>query len=206
MTTTKIDKTLWLNDIPKKEWWTWDRIKPYPYNARTHPPAQVALLQQLIVKYGPDQPIIVDEDALILKGHGRRLSTIDILDGFWVKQRFGLSEVDKRAMRLQDNAAALMAGWDNELVRFEIEALKRSAYPIELLGFGEAQLVSFTTVPGPPAGGFQTFGEDIPVTHQCPKCGYVGSGNWAPTEAKPAKKAAVPGRKARTAKAAKKKK
>lgn len=71
-----ISKKLW-PEIPKKEWWTLDRFAPYPHNARTHPPAQVTLLATLFRKYGPDQPIIVDENGVILKGHGRRLGAIE---------------------------------------------------------------------------------------------------------------------------------
>lgn len=199
-----IDTSLWPK-IDLSRWRRWEDFKPYPHNARTHPPAEITLLARLILKFGPDQDIVLDDDALILKGHGRRLAAMEAgLPGFPVLDRAGLSDVDKRAMRIQDNAIALMAGWDNELVRFEIEALKRSSYEIELLGFGEAQLVSFTTQPGPPVGGFQAFDESIPVQHQCPKCSYVWSGSSAPPAPAEPKLPAEP--KAKKAAAAKKKK
>lgn len=182
-----IDTSLWpKSKLDFSKWRRWEQFKPYPHNARTHPPAEVKLLSQLILKFGPDQDIVLDDQTLILKGHGRRLAGMEAgLPGFPALERHGLSPAEKSAMRIQDNAVALMAGWDNELVRFEIENLKRNDYPIELLGFGDAQLVQFTTVPGPPDGGFQEFGSDIPVDHQCPKCGYVGSGSWAPVQAPP---------------------
>lgn len=175
-----LDKKLWPK-IDRKRLWKVADVKPYPYNARVHPPAEVTLLATMVRKYGPDQDMVVDEDGVLLKGHGRRLACVEgEIDEFPVTQRFGLSDVDKRAMRIADNQVALMAGWDNDLVRFEIEALKRADYPVELLGFGDAQLVQFTTVPGPPAGGFPSFGEDISTEHQCPACRYRWSGSSAP--------------------------
>lgn len=170
--------------LPSKKWRLED-IKPYSHNPRTHPPAQIKLLGELLRRFGPDQDIVVDEGGVILKGHGRRLAAIEAgLKLFPVTQRVGLSEADKAAMRIADNQVALLSGWDNELVRFEIERLKREDYPIELLGFGEAQLVQFTTTPQPP-GEFQEFGEDIATEHQCPRCGYRWSGSTKPVEEKP---------------------
>lgn len=184
--------------------WALDRIKEYPHNPRTHPPAQVALLAQLMTRYGPDQDIVVDEHGVILKGHGRKLAAREAgFKDYPVTQRLGLSEDDKRAMRIADNQVALLSGWDNELVRFELEALKRADYPVALLGFGDAQLVQFTTVPGPPAGGFQAFGENIPTQFCCPSCKYAWSGDPEAGKVKDGKPGAG---NAEAAKAAKKKK
>jgi ParB-like nuclease domain len=162
-----------------------DTIEPYPHNARTHPPAQITLLATLLKKWGPDQAIVVDEEGIILKGHGRRLAALEAgLEEFPVVERLGLSGDDKEAMRIADNQVALLAGWDNELVSFAVKSLKRSGYDMAILGFGEAQLVQFTTTLGPP-GEFSEFGEDIEVVHQCPRCGYKGSGDWTPKKKKP---------------------
>lgn len=199
----KLDKKLWPK-IPKAEWWAIDRIKPYVHNPRTHPPAQVDLLARLVRKFGPDQPIVVDENAEILKGHGRREAAIlGELGGFWVIQRAGMTDAEKRAMRIQDNAVPLMSGWDNELVRLEMHALKTQGFDLEMLGFGKTQLVQFTATPGPPAGGFPAVGEDIATEHQCPRCSYRWSGPSAPApepkDETPPKGTAKTQRKARSA-------
>jgi hypothetical protein len=160
------------------------RFIPYPNNARVHPPAELALLAQLIKKRGPDQPIVVDEDWVILKGHARReASLIAGLEDFPYVQRLGLSEDEKIAIRLEDNAVPLMASWSIELARGEIALLKSMDYDVSLLGFGDTQLVQFTTLPGPP-GQFPTVSDDLHVDKQCPKCGFVGSGDWIPKAAK----------------------
>lgn len=153
------------------------KIYPHPKNPRTHPPAQLALLSALLKKYGPDQDIVVDEDGVILKGHGRHAAaTLGGLREFPVTVRFGLSEAEKVEMRIADNAVALLAGWDQELIRGDINFLKTSGSDLTLLGFGEAQLVQFTAAPKPP-DGFQQFGDDIDVKFCCPRCRYSWSGN-----------------------------
>lgn len=168
--------------LPQKMW-PLDRIKPYPNNPRTHPPAQIDTLARLLRQYGPDQPIVVDEDGIILKGHGRRLGAyLAKLKAFPVIQRIGLTETEKRAMRIEDNQVALLSGWDPELIRGEIASLRTLGYDVALLGFGEAQLVNFETLPGPPAGGFPAFGSDIATDHECPKCSYRWSGSSAPRQ------------------------
>lgn len=155
------------------------RIVPHPQNPKTHPPAQITLLADLMKRYGVDQPIVVDEDGVILKGHGRRLSAIAAgFEEFPVVVHEGLSDADKIAMRISDNQVPLLGGWDKELIKADIGSLKAAGYDVALLGFGEQQLVQFTTTPGPPAG-FPTFGSDIPTDYCCPKCGYSWSGNPA---------------------------
>jgi hypothetical protein len=166
-------------------------IHEYPNNPRTHPPAQVAFLSELLKKYGPDQDIVIDGDEdVILKGHGRlRAATLAGMKEFPCTIRYGLSEADKIAMRIQDNTSSLLSGWSAELVRGEIVQLKALDFDVSLLGFGDTQLVQFTTLPGPP-GQFPTVGDDIHVDKQCPKCGFTGSGDWTPKAKKPPKKRA----------------
>lgn len=127
-----------------KQWrqqWPLDRFKPYPRNARTHPPAQITMLAAMLKRHGPDQPIVVDEGGVILKGHGRLLAAIEAgLKSFPVVIRTGLSDSDKRAMRMEDNQVALLSGWDATLVQGEISSLKLAGYDMLLLGFPEAQL------------------------------------------------------------------
>ncbi len=130
--------------IAPTKMWALKDIKPYPSNPRTHPPAQITLLAELMKKFGPDQDIVVDELGEILKGHGRLSAAIEGgIDPYPVTQRFGLSSEDKIALRISDNQVALLSGWNNELVQFELKKLQAANYPIDLLGFDNVQLVSF---------------------------------------------------------------
>ncbi len=126
------------------------RIVPYPQNPRTHSEAQIDLLANLMQRYGVDQPIVVDERGVILKGHGRRLAALQAgFASFPVVVQRGLSDDDKRALRIADNQVALLAGWDQELMRLEAGELRLHGYDMPLLGFDEAALAGFLdTNPG----------------------------------------------------------
>jgi ParB-like nuclease domain len=152
------------------------KFKPYPNNPRIHPKAEIELLAQVLRMRGADQPIVVDEKWVILKGHGR-LEAADLagLSDFPYVQRIGLSESDKRAIRIEDNALPLLAGWDKVLISTELAQLKTDGYDMTLLGFGETQLVHFMTQPSAPAA-FSAVDENIATEHRCPKCGFAWSG------------------------------
>lgn len=126
------------------ESWTLDKIIPYERNPRTHPPEQITLLARLMREHGIDQPIVVDEAGVILKGHGRLLAAREAgFSHFPVVAHRGLSEDEKRAIRVADNQVALLAGWDGELLRSELDALQLAGFDMPLLGFDNVQLVQF---------------------------------------------------------------
>lgn len=130
------------------ETWPIGRIQPYPNNARTHPKAQIDLLAKLLKQQGVDQPIVVDEDGVILKGHGRRLAAIAAgFEVFPVVVRWGLTDAEKTAMRLQDNQVALLSGWDHQLIHHELVVLQRAGFDMPLLGFGKQQLTAWGAAP-----------------------------------------------------------
>jgi len=119
-------------------------ILPYEQNPRIHPDKQIKLLARLMKKYGIDQPIVVDEKNVILKGHGRRLAAIEAkFKEFPVVKHVGLSNKDKQAIRIADNQSNLLSNWDDDLLRTELGALKMDGFDLELLGFDDGQLNSF---------------------------------------------------------------
>lgn len=163
-------------------------VKEYESNPRSHPPAQIDLLARSMRDEGVTMPILVDDGGVIIAGHGRRLAALQNgYNEYPVVIARGWSEEKKRAARIKDNSYGLMSGWTQELLRGELIQLKAADYDLTLLGFGDAQLVTFTTMPGPPSQ-FPAVGADLHVDKQCPKCGYVGSGDWAPKAKKEPKK------------------
>lgn len=119
-------------------------IKPWPDNPKKHPPEQIKLLASLMLKHGVDQPIVMDENGFILKGHGRRLAAIEAgFEEFPVVQHFGLSDEEKRAMRIADNQVSLLGGWDEKLLKADIGALSLAGYDMKLLGFKDRELVKW---------------------------------------------------------------
>ena len=61
-----------------------DKIKPYENNAKLHPPEQIQQIKESIQKFGNNDPIAIDENNMIIEGHGRY---------FALKER-GLKEVE----------------------------------------------------------------------------------------------------------------
>jgi hypothetical protein len=151
-------------------------IKEYEANPRSHPPAQIDLLAKSMRDEGVTMPILVDEGGVIIAGHGRRRAAMqNRYDEYPVVIARGWSEDQKRAARIKDNSYGLMSGWTTEFLRSEIQLLNAADYDLKLLGFGEAQLVQFTTLPAPPEQ-FKNIGE-VSTTFCCPRCKHRWSGN-----------------------------
>ena len=116
------------------------KLVPYVNNARTHSPEQVMKLRSSLRKFGFINPII-DRDYGIIAGHGRLLAAKEegITEVPCVFVDY-LTEAQKKAYILADNRMAMDAGWDEELLRVEIEALQGEAFDVSLTGFDEMEL------------------------------------------------------------------
>jgi DNA modification methylase len=117
------------------------KLVPYVNNARTHSPEQVMKLRSSLREFGFINPIIIDRDYGIIAGHGRLLAAKeeDITEVPCVFVDY-LTEAQKKAYILADNRMAMDAGWDEELLRVEIEALQGEAFDVSLTGFDEKEL------------------------------------------------------------------
>lgn len=117
----------------------------YKRNARTHSEEQVDELCAFIMELGggdPYQgfvrPVLIDENNELIAGHGRKQAAVK-LQMEWVPaiRLVGLSEKQKRALRIADNQLALNAGWDLDLLSAEISDLEDLDFEVELLGFDD---------------------------------------------------------------------
>jgi len=125
----------------KVEIWPLENVKPYEKNPRTHPQSQIDLIAASMRDDGVTAPILVDEDGVIIYGHGRRLASLQ--NGFThypVIVARGWTEERKKAVRLKDNSYAVLSSWDLDLLKHEIVDLKLGGYDIPTLGFPEIQL------------------------------------------------------------------
>ena len=118
-----------------------DKLVPYANNARTHSPEQIGKLRSSLREFGFINPVIIDRDFGIIAGHGRVLAAreegITEVPCVFVDH---LTEAQKKAYIIADNRMALDAGWDEELLRVEIEALQAEAFDISLTGFGDDEI------------------------------------------------------------------
>lgn len=116
-------------------------LKPYANNARTHSEAQVAQIVASIGEWGWTQPILVDDKGEVIAGHGRLMAAQAMgIEEVPVAVARGWSKAQKRAYVLADNQLALNAGWDEGLLRVELEAIGGLDFDTSLLGFSDADL------------------------------------------------------------------
>ena len=118
-----------------------DKLVPYVNNARTHSPEQIQKLRSSLREFGFINPVIIDRDYGVIAGHGRILAAKE--EGIAeVPCVFAdhLTEAQKKAYIIADNRMAMDAGWDEELLRVEIEALQGMDFDPLLTGFDEKEL------------------------------------------------------------------
>lgn len=114
---------------------------PYARNARTHSEQQISQIAASIKEFGFNNPVAVDADGMILCGHGRVLAAQKLkLETVPVVCLSHLTETQKKAYILADNKLALNAGWDNDLLKVELEDLKLSGIDLDLTGFSDIEL------------------------------------------------------------------
>jgi len=135
--------------MPMKTEWPADKVErrsvgdlvPYARNARTHSPEQVDQIAGSIKEWGWTVPVLVDEEGGLIAGHGRVMAAKKLgLKEIPVMVASGWSEAQKRAYVLADNKLALNAGWDNDLLKVELEGLKELDFDLDLTGFGADEL------------------------------------------------------------------
>tara|TARA_B100002049_G_scaffold229299_1_gene204877 strand:+ start:1405 stop:2067 length:663 start_codon:yes stop_codon:yes gene_type:complete len=120
-----------------------ETILPYEKNAKIHDELQVTKLAQQISEHGWDQPIVVDADGVIIKGHGRRLAALKLgMTQVPVIVRDDLTPDQVKAARLADNRVS-STDYDTELLQAELAAL---AMTDDLLNTGfDARELDFLT-------------------------------------------------------------
>lgn len=154
---------------PEVVWLPIDRIIPYVHNNKHHPTEQVDKIASAIAEYGFDVPIVVDEDGIILKGHGRHLAAQKIgLKEAPVIVRTDLSPAQKKACRIADNKVA-ESSYNFEALKLEMEALSEMNFDLELTGFSLDECGSLFNLGTIDFQGAQIFGESgIPTEPKQP--------------------------------------
>jgi len=120
----------------KIEIWPRERLLPYARNARTHSPGQIAQVAASINEFGWTNPILVGSDGTIIAGHARCLAAeLLAIEEVPVIVLDHLTPVQRKALALADNKLALNAGWDEEMLRQELEELQSLGVELDLTGF-----------------------------------------------------------------------
>lgn len=117
------------------------KLIPYVNNARTHSEEQIMKLRSSLREFGFINPILIDREYNVIAGHGRLMAAkaenYTEVPCVFVDH---LSEAQKKAYILADNRMAEDAGWDEEMLRVEIEALQEQAFDLSLTGFEDDEI------------------------------------------------------------------
>ena len=122
-----------------------DALKPNPRNARTHSKKQIREIADSIGAHGFIVPVLIDEDLMLLAGHGRReAAKLRGLKQIPAIRLHGLSEAQKRALLIADNKIAENAGWDRKRLAVELpelaELLIEESLDISITGFEPVEI------------------------------------------------------------------
>lgn len=155
----------WLSTYIER--WPTEKLVPYARNARTHSEEQVAQIAASIVEFGFTNPILAGSDGVIVAGHGRLAAAQKLgLDTVPVVVLDHLTPTQRRALIIADNRIAENAGWDDAMLRIELQSLQEDGFNLDITGFDADALAEImageeTTVDG------QTDDDavpDVPVT------------------------------------------
>lgn len=117
-----------------------EELIPYEKNPRDNR-AALDTIELSIEEYGFTNPILVNEEKVILAGHTRREAAI--LAGLEKVPYIvvdGLTEAQQKAYRLADNKLSELSIWDEDLLKEELEDLLDEDYDISLTGFSDVDL------------------------------------------------------------------
>jgi ParB-like chromosome segregation protein Spo0J len=115
-------------------------IRPYENNPRLNESAVDAVAAS-IREFGFRQPIVVDEEGIIIVGDTRYKAALKLgLEMVPVHVAEGLTPAQLKAYRIADNQTAGLSEWNYDLLPIELSELQSLDYDLGLLGFDHDEL------------------------------------------------------------------
>lgn len=150
------------------------KLVPYKNNARKHPEKQIKELIDSIKEVGFTSPIVIDNENVIIVGHGRveaakrlNMETIPVVV---LDKR--VTSTKKKAYTLADNKIPLNAEWEDFILAAELLDLHEEGYDLGKIGFSEKEIQNITgSVPDVSIDEFTEVVETN-LSNKCPKCGF----------------------------------
>lgn len=99
-------------------------LNPYENNAKLHPKEQIDQIVRSMEEFGNNDPIAIDENNVIIEGHGRLLALKQMGEKEVPVIRLKhLTDEQKRAYILAHNQLTLNTGFDEEILAAELESI-----------------------------------------------------------------------------------
>ena len=118
-----------------------DKIRMYENNAKEHPEWQIEQIKKSIEMFGYNDPIAIDENNMIIEGHGR-FSALKLL-GYTeidVLRLTGLAEEQKNAYSIVHNKLTMNTDFDIEKLKFAFNELQIADFDLSILGFENIEI------------------------------------------------------------------
>lgn len=144
-----------------------DALVPYARNSRTHSAEQVAQIAASMTEFGWTNPVLIDAAGTIVAGHGRVMAAKKLGMETIPCIRLGhLTPSQVRAYVIADNKLAMNAGWDEELLASEIQAIMEAGdLSVTLTGFDEAEIADMLAGAADPDAPGESKGLGTPIIH-----------------------------------------
>lgn len=118
-----------------------DKIVPYSKNAKEHPKEQIEQIKRSIEEFGFNDPIAIDENNVIIEGHGRLLAIKELgYKEVECIQLTHLTEAQKKAYIIAHNKLTLNTGFDMDTLLDELKELELDGLDTSLTGFNTDEL------------------------------------------------------------------
>lgn len=161
-------------DFPDYKTVATDSLIPYARNSRTHSDEQVAQIAASIKEFGFLNPIIIDGDNGIIAGHGRVMAAQKLgIKELPCIEASHLTDAQRRAYIIADNKLAMNAGWDDEMLRIELDELGEMGFDLELTGFSLDEMANIFDETDFQPGSEEDQGQLdqlVPKMVSCPHC------------------------------------
>ena len=110
-----------------------NKIKPYENNAKLHPKEQVDQIKKSIKEFGNNDPIAIDENNVIIEGHGRFIALKELkYDEVEIIRLSHMTDEQKKAYILAHNKLTTNSGFDMDVLKLELDDI----VDIDMTDFG----------------------------------------------------------------------
>ena len=139
-----------------------NELIPYERNPRQHPESQIEDLKNSIRQWGWTMPILIDEDRMVIAGHGRLYAAkdLEISEVPCIKAE-GWSQEKKSAYVLADNQLASNSVWDTSLLLSNLREVNGSGIDMSQFGFDPSWFEDYKPNLDPVSSSFNVDQSDL---------------------------------------------